>query len=217
MVEILAEGDGDVLLLIAHRGEQGDERVGSTLACFLGQTELGQALDDGLAALPLIVGQFGIAEVGAQPGHVAAHLVMADARAREHYLGVGQDDGEAVAVLLHIPLGEIAEVYVCLHRGIHRNGDAALAEGQVDVNLFAQELALDADLVVVGDNLVDVTICRIEPRALLYAGDEHAHRVDSLGCRLRLPVCAGSKEGEKAHKKYQKPEFSHHLTAHLTI
>ena len=92
---------------------------------------------------------------------------MIDFRACERDFRVGQENGNLVAMALNVFLGEIGEVDICFQRGVHRNGYLAFAQRQGNVEILAEEIALQTDHIVVGDNLVDVVFGGIEPGRLL--------------------------------------------------
>ena len=156
--EVLAEGDGDVLLLIAHLGQHGYEHTGGVLLCSLNQAHVGHIVQNGLATLLFVVGQLLIGEMRAGEAYIFLNLLLVNLRTGQRNLRVGQEDGNLIAMTLDVFIREIGEVDICFQRGIHRNGYLTFAQGQGNVEVLAEKIALQPDHIVVGDNLVDVGI-----------------------------------------------------------
>ena len=116
--------------------------------------------------------QLFVGEVLAEERHILFHFLVVDARAGDLELRVGQDDLYLVAVSPDVAVVELAEVDVGLHRRIDWNGDAALAQRQVDAELLAENAAEQLLRIVVRDDLVDVALGAVEARLLLYLHDE---------------------------------------------
>ena len=95
--EVLAEGDGDVLFLIAHLGEHGYQHAGGILLCRLNQAHVGHIVQNGLATLLFVVGQLLIGKMRAGESYIFLNLLLIDFRAGERDFRVGQENGNLVA------------------------------------------------------------------------------------------------------------------------
>ena len=115
----------------------------------------------------------------------------------EFHLGVGEQDFNLLSAPAHVLLREVAEVDVCLHRGLHGDGNAAVAEGQRDVEFLCQESSLEPHLVIVGYDFMQVIFGGIEFRALLYLHHHHRNRVQRLSLAPCLLVASAGGQQQK--------------------
>ena len=89
-------------------------------------------------------------------------MLLVDLRTRHRHLRIRQDDGDAVAVTLNVLLRELTEVDPCLQLRVDRNGDTAVAKGNLDVELSLQHRSLQPQHVVVSHDLVYTVLCRVK-------------------------------------------------------
>ena len=174
--------------------------MGSALPGHADDAQLGNVVQDGSTSLPLVVGHLLVGEASAQDAHLLLDFLMVYLALSELHLRVGEHDLNLLPASAHVFLREVAEVDIRLHRGIHRDGNAAVAEGQRDVKFPCQESTLEAHLVVVGHDLVQVILGGIELGALLYLHHHHRNRVQRLSLALSLLVAPAARQQQKQER-----------------
>ena len=120
---------------------------------------------------------------------------MIDSGACEHHLRVGQDDFNLIAFSGHILAGESLEIYIRLDGSIHGDGYLAVGAWHGDVEFVLEEGTLKLELVIVGDDLMNVRLGGIKTRAFLYL---HHHRGDGIDGALLLFCRLLGRAGEEA-------------------
>ena len=87
---------------------------------------------------------------------------MIDFRAGHLQFRVGKDDGNLLSATFDILLGKMAEVYIGLQCGIHRDSDATFAHRNGEVEVLAHDRTLYRHLVFVCHNLMDLIFRGVE-------------------------------------------------------
>ena len=170
-IQVLAESNRDVLLLVAQLGEHRDKDLGGIGTGGLLDTHIGDRLQNGLPTLLLIVSQLLVAKVRASKTDILLNILLIDLGTGHHHLGIGQNNGNLIATALDVLLGKLGEIDICLDLGVHRDGDLAIGQGDFEVKGFAEQLALQAEGIVVGDDFVYAILGGVEFGALLDISD----------------------------------------------
>ena len=106
-------------------------------------------------------------------------------------LRVGQYYLYLVAVAPYVLFREVAEVDICLQRGVYRYGYLSRRERHGEVELLLQERAFQLHLVVVRYNLVHLIFSRVQLGAFLYLHHHDRYGVYLFGFSFHgLSVCA---------------------------
>ena len=98
-------------------------------------------------------------------------VVLIDLGTGHNNLRIGKNNSYLIAATLDVLLGEFGEIDVGFDLGIHRDGDLSIGQGDLEVELFAEELAFEAQGIVVGDDLVDAILGGVEVGAIFYLKD----------------------------------------------
>ena len=140
-IQVLAESNGDVLLLVSQLGEHRDKDLGGIGTGCLLDTHIGDGLQDGLPTLLLIVGQLLVAKVRASKTDILLNVLLIDLGTGHNDLRIGQDYRYLIATALDVLLGKLGEIDICLDLGVHRDGDLAIGQGDLEVKGLAEKLA----------------------------------------------------------------------------
>ena len=140
-IQVLAESNRDVLLLVSQLGEHGDKDLGGIGSGGLLDTHIGDGLQDGLPTLLLIVGQLLVAEMSASKTDILLNVLLIDLGTGHHHLGIGQNNGNLIATALDVLLGKLGEIDIRLDLGVHRDGDLAIGQRDLEVKRLAEKLA----------------------------------------------------------------------------
>ena len=170
-IQVLAESNRDVLLLVAQLGEHRDKDLGRIGTGGLLDTHIGDGLQNGLPTLLLIVGQLLIAKVRASKTNILLNVLLIDLGTGHHHLGIGQNNGNLIATALDVLFGKLGEIDICLDLGIHRDGNLAIGQGDLEVKRLAEQLTFQAEGIIVGDDLVYAILGGVEFGALLNISD----------------------------------------------
>ena len=99
-IQVLTEGDGDILLLVTQLGEHGNKDLGGIGTGGLFDTHVGDTLQDGLPTLLLIVGQLLVAEVRTGETYVLLDVLLINLRTGHHHLWIGEDNGNLITAAM---------------------------------------------------------------------------------------------------------------------
>ena len=75
-IQVLTEGDGDILLLVTQLGEHGNEDLSGVGTGGFFDAHVGDALQDGLPTLLLIVGQLLVAKMRTRETDVLLDVLL---------------------------------------------------------------------------------------------------------------------------------------------
>ena len=102
---------------------------------------------------------------------ILLNVLLIDLGTGHNDLRIGQDYRYLIATALDVLLGKLGEIDICLDLGVHRDGDLAIGQRDLEVKRLAEQLTLQAKGIVVGDDFVNAILGGVEFGALLNISD----------------------------------------------
>ena len=139
-IKVLAESNGDILLLVSQLSEHRNQHLGGIGTGRLLDTHIRDRLQNSLPTLLLIAGQLLVAEMSTSQTDILLDMLLIDLRTGHDHLRIGQHNSNLIATALDVLLGKLGEIDIGLDLGIHRDGNLTIGQGNLEVKGFAEKL-----------------------------------------------------------------------------